>query len=838
MKKKLKKICSLAAAVSIPVQLMVFPVFSDAAEIADCYADTREIVIEYSGSVEDSFDSDSVTLLCGEEEVNVIADVAENLVTLTPADGEQLKRDSIYCLTLEDFTEYFKIETVTEGIDSSNISRDSGKTGASWGGGSVLDDGYYVYNCAVGPKNTGVEELEDYTVSYNMDLYTKISSVSEVANSNVRVYHAIMWNSQGLGSWNGGYGILFDYDNSHDSQTLKTLEKSSSNRVPTDVLAKDCIINKQEAGVVLWNGTDNITVIQPSSRSYDIRLKKRGAEGSVYIDNNFIYKYEPEPEEGEELSKTGYFAFGITDAGGVVMRASNFLITKYVPIEIKNISVTDCYADTDEISIDFNDILEGELSGNGVTLSESGKNIDIDLSTRLNKLIIRPKDGKLKTDVMYTLTIDSGFGTQTYKTDTQTVKMFKIETLMDKITNTNVARTTAAEWGGAVFSGDKYIVKNSNMSPVSGIVNTETKYSVKTDISFYSQNDSLNNRVYLDVGWNNSKTEGLDGHAFYIDYDSTQTTRFLKVYDSARSSAKDTSVKAEEYGIYGSTFGILNWNSGSIDITKEPEKTYEIKLKKLGTDGELYVDGKYIHTYEPDAEDICGYLTINTQGCMCFENVLITACRMYDTITPSGISEPVSPAARVSAEIFGKALVDNPNSAVSITDVTEQNEVDDFLCTLSADGRTLFISAPNQWKYGHTYSVSISAAALKVNDDIWNSLQGTGCEFLFTVAKEDIHCIINDASGDFSAGGSIMLDIGLLNSTNSDTEGCIVAAVYGEDAELLGMKLVNTIIRTGEHSVSVKIDNIKGNAEYVKIHLINSVTGTVLYCTPAMKEVR
>ena len=144
MKKAMRGMVSVAVIFAMLLTMCSFTAMADSAA-PTCYADVDEIVLTYSSApdVTPILKKDGVT-------VETQTSVNENTIVIKPVSGE-FARDVIYKLTAGDFTQYFRIKTLVNGIAETDVNTYDGSKGGEKSATVFIDS-----------DNDGVKEMYHY----------------------------------------------------------------------------------------------------------------------------------------------------------------------------------------------------------------------------------------------------------------------------------------------------------------------------------------------------------------------------------------------------------------------------------------------------------------------------------------------------------------------------------------------------------------------------------------------------------------------------------------------------------------------------------------------------
>ena len=103
--------------------------------------------------------------------------------------------------------------------------------------------------------------------------------------------------------------------------------------------------------------------------------------------------------------------------------------------------------------------------------------------------------------------------------------------------------------------------------------------------------------------------------------------------------------------------------------------------------------------------------------------------------------------------------------------------------------------------------------------------------FNFTAKKEGVYVPVRTIEGTGAKGTTLTVTPEIINENEEALTGKLVVAVYGANNQLVGVKVVDM-----NAAGAVTIENLRENAEYVKIHTID-IDNNKIYAKPAVKEV-
>ena len=404
MKKAMRGMVSVAVIFAMLLTMCSFTAMADSAA-PTCYADVDEIVLTYSSApdVTPILKKDGVT-------VETQTSVNENTIVIKPVSGE-FARDVIYKLTAGDFTQYFRIKTLVNGIAETDVNTYDGSKGGEKSATVFIDsdnDGvkemyHYNNNGIISFKDNEINTATNYTVKYTLSSYAIVTAEnaepSKNANSEYDYYNKVVsylrWNAPSQSATAATAGIQLANAN---WQPIKYL--SGTNWTDSGVTVADAGISKfAEAnnkvkdpvnhGKILYdNGVSDIKVLSQPGVYADIKLKKLAKAGTIYIDG--AEKYTTSSAE----ATTGYFFFG----GGEgsmhnFIGIKNFVATTYQPLDIAEVKPVSYYGDKDKITVTFDHNVVSANNGK-ITVTQDGTPVSTNVSVKDNVVTVTPVSGE------------------------------------------------------------------------------------------------------------------------------------------------------------------------------------------------------------------------------------------------------------------------------------------------------------------------------------------------------------------------------------------------------------------------------------------------------------
>lgn len=185
MKKAMRGMVSVAVIFAMLLTMCSFTAMADSAA-PTCYADVDEIVLTYSSApdVTPILKKDGVT-------VETQTSVNENTIVIKPVSGE-FARDVIYKLTAGDFTQYFRIKTLVNGIAETDVNTYDGSKGGEKSATVFIDsdnDGvkemyHYNNNGIISFKDNEINTATNYTVKYTLSSYAIVTAENAEPSKN------------------------------------------------------------------------------------------------------------------------------------------------------------------------------------------------------------------------------------------------------------------------------------------------------------------------------------------------------------------------------------------------------------------------------------------------------------------------------------------------------------------------------------------------------------------------------------------------------------------------------------------------------------------------------
>ena len=509
MKKAMRGMVSVAVIFAMLLTMCSFTAMADSAA-PTCYADVDEIVLTYSSApdVTPILKKDGVT-------VETQTSVNENTIVIKPVSGE-FARDVIYKLTAGDFTQYFRIKTLVNGIAETDVNTYDGSKGGEKSATVFIDsdnDGvkemyHYNNNGIISFKDNEINTATNYTVKYTLSSYAIVTAEnaepSKNANSEYDYYNKVVsylrWNAPSQSATAATAGIQLANAN---WQPIKYL--SGTNWTDSGVTVADAGISKfAEAnnkvkdpvnhGKILYdNGVSDIKVLSQPGVYADIKLKKLAKAGTIYIDG--AEKYTTSSAE----ATTGYFFFG----GGEgsmhnFIGIKNFVATTYQPLDIAEVKPVSYYGDKDKITVTFDHNVVSANNGK-ITVTQDGTPVSTNVSVKDNVVTVTPVSGEFSRDVESKIAISSGFGSESNFTSKEYSKTFIIKTVQDTISEKTFGTASSKK---VYMNGNVYFYSD-RLNPLSAPTALEN-YTVTMKVKPYLVESVSNPNLYMQISFNNS----------------------------------------------------------------------------------------------------------------------------------------------------------------------------------------------------------------------------------------------------------------------------------------------------------------------------------------------
>ena len=715
--KSFKKIISTITAVMMLGAMAVMPAQAAEGVRVDpqtFYADTDGIEVKVTDGTLKASDiiitkkSDGSTVT-----VDAVSTDADGVATISAGVETGVK----YVITIGEVTRQFEITAVVDGID------DLTPVVSGWGynpkGAKIVDDEYFVQAAHLvidGDAAETVKNLKRYSVSYDYGRY----------DGGYTWGQRILWNATANGTANSphpkdGYGFHMSYNAlaNHGDSTIKNsvlMTVSLDKTADTTVKSTDLYVRETGSGAATLKGTSSdsdpftVNVTSDPTKYWPIKVKKNGAEGTLFIDGHEIYTYYPD----SNAPTTGYFVL-IQDHTGFGS-ISNFLITTSKFAEIKDVTITDLYADADGV----------EFTSTGSTFTQE----DVTLKTKAGETIgitsVTTADGittvvpatALPADTDYVLTVGEG------------TKEFRITAVVNGIN----ANTFKAVWStsSGLVAGVKYDTTTGKYfmdRAAAGLNDTlaETvkklnRYTVTYDYGMYDNGWNVHHSIL----WNSSSDSTSwpsDGYGFYIPGDKRNSGVTLNTYNSGVKTP--TTLESSEVVISKDSGSGTATKSGqgdtfAVEVTSNPTKYWPIKVKKIGAEGTLFIDGTEIYTYNPgaDAPTTGNFVIIQDQAILAsISNFMITTTDVIEPAVAPQIVGATRDGATVTFTVKGNtvesawvgfALYGANNKFLGIASAT-------YTLTTEGESKSLTVSGVN--------ASGIVTAKMFMWDNITNSLK-------------------------------------------------------------------------------------------------------------------
>ena len=847
-----KIMCALvAAAVVLPtVSIGVY-----AAEIESYYADTDEIVLTYTESPDDL---SGLSLVLDGEAVGINTAVEDDKkVVLTPESGS-FTRDVVYTISDGGYSSDFMIKTLVNGIAETDVTTYDGPKGGEKSATVFIDsdnDGVkemYHYNNdgTISFKDNEINTALNYTVKYTLSSYAIVTDENGEPSKNDKgeydyynkVTSILRWNAPTQSATAATAGILLGNANWQPIKYLSGTGWGVSDVTVTDAgLSKFAETNNKvnppvNHGKILYdNGASDIKVLQQPGVHADIKLKKLAKAGTLYIDG--VEKYTTSSTE----ATTGYFFFG----GGEnsmhnFIGIKNFVATTCVPVIPPEELIPQSYnGDRGSLTIEFNEAITGIKSGN-ITLTNGADEIPINVEMNGSTAQITPQSGEFPRDVVLRATISEGFGDDSYQTATEIYKDFKIETIQSEINEETFGKKSSNKLykDGKVYFTSTYISPQKASPYLS-----EYSISFKLRPFFVESPTIVNNTasLYMRISFNNetaATAQSNKGSAWnFQNYE--QFISHINWKEADNSYATDW---GHQYGQWADTglpsrSQLVEVSFANNDVNFINDPTYEpvdVRISKSGNSGTMTI-GNVTDTLTTLNDT--GYFVIAQYqpkfSVVEISDFVMTVFREYSPVNIVGDTEATEVDAPVGINLYGVATGDI-KSAVTLYDADTGAILDseEYECTLSSDKTKLNISNPFEWIRGKRIKVKIDTDALGVEDDYWQSIQPNFSEFEFSVGHGDIYSVINNAT---DGSGNTDISVKIFNKTGGEKSIYMIAALYGEDSELIGINTKDVSISDPEAVESISVPNNGKTVSKVKIHMLD--LDNKPYCEAAIWEV-
>lgn len=535
MKKAMRGMVSVAVIFAMLLTMCSFTAMADSAA-PTCYADVDEIVLTYSSApnnVTPILQKDGVT-------VETQTSVNGNTIVIKPVSGGEFARDVIYKLTAGDFTQYFKIKTLVNGIAEKDVTTYDGPTGGEKSATVFIDsdnDGvkemyHYNNNGIISFKDNEINTALNYTVKYTLSSYAIVTEKDAEPSKNAKgeydyynkVVSFLSWNAPTQSAAAATAGILLSNANWQPIKYLSGINKWTDSGISVTDAGLSNFAEKSNKvkdpvkhGKILYNnGNSNIEVLKQPGVYADIKLKKLAKAGTLYIDGD--EKYTTSSTE----ATSGYFFFG----GGEgsmhnFIGIKNFVATTYQPLEMTQVKPVNYYGDKDKITVTFDHNVVSADNGN-ITVTQNGTSVSTNVSVKDNVVTVVPASGEFKRDVESKIAISSGFGSESNFTSKEYSKTFVIKTVQNEINE----KTLGAASPKRVYMNGNVYFYNDRLNPLSTPTTLEN-YTVTMKVKPYSRFGVEKPNPYIQISFNNTnaaKDTNLGTSWRIADYDHTYLT--------------------------------------------------------------------------------------------------------------------------------------------------------------------------------------------------------------------------------------------------------------------------------------------------------------------------
>lgn len=601
MKKAMRGMVSVAVIFAMLLTMCSFTAMADSAA-PTCYADVDEIVLTYSSApnVTPVLEKNGTT-------VETQSSVNGNTIVIKPANGE-FARDVVYKLTAGDFTQYFKIKTLVNGITKDNVTAYDGSKGKANSTVVFIDsdndgvDEVYHYNKTIGFKDNEINTATNYTVKYTLSSYAivtaKNAEPSKAYSGAYDYYNKIInelrWNATSQSAAYATAGIKIGHADWQPILYLSGEDWTNSGITVSDAgLSKFAETSNKVAepsnhGKILYdNGTSDIKVLKQPGVYADIKLKKLAKAGTLYIDG--AEKYTTSSTDATK----GYFLFG----GGEgsmhnFIGIKNFVATTYQPLEMTQVKPVSYYGDKDKITVTFDhDVLSAD-NGN-ITVTQNGTAVSTNVSVKDNVVTVTPVSGEFSRDVESKIAISSGFGSESNFTSKEYSKTFIIKTVQDEINE----ETFGDSPNNKVYKDGKVYFYNTRLNPLSALTTLEN-YTVTMKVKPYLIKDASANNLFMEVSFNNSDSANYDNdvitwniqnyddglrHKYWMTDKSKYDTNWSNRYGSCNDMGIPTADKLK-YITISNTSPYITFVE---DTSKADVSPVTFKVTKQGNSGTL-----------------------------------------------------------------------------------------------------------------------------------------------------------------------------------------------------------------------------------------------------------
>lgn len=530
MKKAMRGMVSVAVIFAMLLTMCSFTAMADSAA-PTCYADVDEIVLTYSSApnnVTPILQKDGVT-------VETQTSVNGNTIVIKPVSGGEFARDVIYKLTAGDFTQYFKIKTLVNGIAETDVTTYDGPMGGAKSATVFIDsdnDGveemyHYNNNGIISFKDNEINSAENYTVKYTLSSYAIVTEKDAEPSKNAKgeydyynkVVSFLSWNAPTQSAADATAGILLSNANWQPIKYLSGINKWTDSGISvTDARLSNFAEKSNKVkdpvkhGKILYNnGNSNIEVLKQPGVYADIKLKKLAKAGTLYIDGD--EKYTTSSTE----ATSGYFFFG----GGEgsmhnFIGIKNFVATTYQPLEMTQVKPVNYYGDKDKITVTFDHNVVSADNGE-ITVIQNGTPVLTNVSVKDNVVTVAPASGEFSRDVESKIAISSGFGSESNFTSKEYSKTFVIKTVQDQINEKTLGTASPKR---VYMNGNVYFYSD-RLNPLFAPTALEN-YTVTMKVKPYLIKGASANNLFMEVSFNNSNS---------ADYDNDVITWNIQNYD-------------------------------------------------------------------------------------------------------------------------------------------------------------------------------------------------------------------------------------------------------------------------------------------------------------------
>ena len=380
---------------------------------------------------------------------------------------------------------------------------------------------------------------------------------------------------------------------------------------------------------ITYNSSNLVSnVVATDTQTSNLVFKKKASVMTLYKDGSEVMTVNPADYtlvDGAPTTDTGYFGIASHMDGAQygAVSVDNIIVTTCTePIEVKEMSVSDVYADGDGIEVEFTeDLTDLSLDMTDIVVSVGMEEIPMKSATVDGNVVTLIPENALETDTEYDIYIPKDFGTATLKTSENYLETIKIVTVYEN------------DWNGSTTRGDGITIHNSAFTNTfndklwlwrsavatfdSEEIATLERYTVKLKFASYG-NKLLNTNAGPGAFGYNATINNTD--SLSRDYKYSFIMRNNKITNYNASG--EVTVRDGEWGFTGTQItmtGSGSTTSSAITAVNADEEVEGMNLtfKKNGRNMKMFKDDTLLVDYDPADYNIPTAYTQPTTGYFC-----------------------------------------------------------------------------------------------------------------------------------------------------------------------------------------------------------------------------